>query len=206
MFTIAVTGGLGAGKSTAARFFAAHGAHIIALDEVARATLVGDPQVLAQVVAHFGESVVGADGRLDRPALAKAAFGTADAAHVLNSIVHPAAIRETERQLAELAASAPPPAVVVLEVPLLAEAPALLEDADEVLAIAAPIDARVARAVERGMAESDARRRIEIQATDADRAAIADAVVENDSDEASFEAALTRYWDERVAPHVDPAP
>lgn len=199
MFTLAITGGLGAGKSTASRWFVARGATVISLDEVARETLADDPAVLRDVVSHFGDSVVGEDGRLDRAALAGAAFRTVDAAHTLNSIVHPAAIEVTKRRLAELAARADTPVLVVLDIPLLAEAPGLLVAADAVLAIAAPMEARIARAVAREMSEADARRRIAAQATDADRAGLANAVIENDGDIEGFEAALARFWREHIA-------
>lgn len=199
MFTLAITGGLGAGKSTASRWFSARGATVVALDEVARETLASDAGVLADVVAHFGGDVVGPDGLLDRAALADAAFRTADAAHTLNAIVHPAAIAATNRLLVEFAAREDAGDLVVLEVPLLAETPALLEAADAVLAIAAPVEARVARAVERGMSEPDARRRIAAQATDADRAALADAVINNEGDLKEFETALAGFWRDHVA-------
>lgn len=202
MYVLAITGGLGSGKSTASHRLAARGAYVIALDDVARSVLAEDADVLRQVIERFGDSVVGADGKLDRSSLAAAAFGRTDAAHALNSIVHPAAIRATRRLLAELAAAPVPPAIVVLEVPLLAETPELLESADEVLAIAAPVESRVRRAVARGMAEADARRRIACQATDAERAAVSDTVIQNDGERRDFEAALDRYYDERIAPRL----
>ena len=93
-----------------------------------------------------------------------------------------------------------PPAVVVLEVPLLVEAPAFAEFGDVVLAIEAPESVRVARAVAFGRAEGDARARIACQAPDGARAALADRVIVNDSSIKDFERELERFWDEVVAP------
>lgn len=202
MFVIAVTGGLGAGKSTAADYLASRGAVVIALDEVAKRALQESPAVRSRVVERFGDAVLGDDGRVDRRALAAAAFGDAQAATDLNAIVHPAAIDETRRALAQLAERDDPP-LVVLEIPLLAEAPALLDDADMVIAVEAPDDVRVARAVARGMREADARARIARQATDEQRAAIADAVIVNDGDENGLRRALERIFEESVVPAMD---
>ena len=91
MLRVGLTGGLGSGKSTAARLFAAHGAQVLQSDEIGRELMEPGQPVHAQIAAHFGNDVVQPDGRLDRSALAQIAFakGRADE---LNAIVHPAVI------------------------------------------------------------------------------------------------------------------
>lgn len=202
MFVLSVTGGLGAGKSTACEFFASRGARVISLDAVAKDVLTSDSGVREAVTTRFGVGVLGPDGRVDRAALAAAAFGDKDAASALNEIVHPAAIARAHRLLCDVASEPDAPALVVLEVPLLAEAPALLDLSDAVLAIASDEEARVARAVLRGMSEPDARRRIARQASDEDRAALATAVIVNDCGLGEFEGALEEYYATSVAPRL----
>lgn len=196
MLVIVLTGGLGAGKSTAAEFFRVRGAVTLDLDRIAEHALAPGSAVLERVAAEFGaDDILLADGRLDRPALARKAFASPAATALLNSIVHPAVAAEVGPALTSLRLLAEPPSAVVLEVPLLVEAPVFAELADCVLAVVAPESVRLARAVERGMDEAEARRRIRAQATDAERAALADAVIVNDGPRARFEAQLESFWD-----------
>lgn len=201
MFVIVVTGGLGAGKSTACEYFRSRGATVVGLDEVAARVLAKGSPTLGMVAKHFGDDVLYADGSLDRAALAREAFSSVEATAALNDIVHPAVAREVGPALAEIRMMPHQPDVVVLEVPLLAEAPVFAELADEVVAIVAPEHLRVERAVARGMSDVDARRRIRVQATDAERAEMADVVIANDRDEDAFLERLAQYWEERVAKH-----
>jgi len=200
MLVIVLTGGLGAGKSTAAEFFRSRGAVTFDLDRIAEHVLSPGSAVLERVAAEFGDDeVLLADGRLDRPALARKAFASADATARLNGIVHPAVAAEVGPALTSLRLLAEPPVAVVLEVPLLVEAPVFAELADCVLAVVAPESVRIARAVERGMDEAEARRRIRLQATDAERARIAGAVIVNDGDRERFTRDLASFWDVHVA-------
>ncbi len=199
MFVLVITGGIGAGKSTAAAYFREMGAIPIDLDEVAARVLALGSPTLGAVVREFGEDVLFADGRLDRAALARAAFASKSSATRLNALVHPAVTLELERELSSLRASAEPPALVVVEVPLLAEVPAIASSADAVLAIVAPQETRIARAVAGGLDEADARRRLAVQATDAERAALADAVIINDASRESFVGQLERFSREHLA-------
>jgi dephospho-CoA kinase len=198
MLTIVLTGGLGAGKTTAADYFNERGATCITLDDIARRLLVPGSHELDSVIDAFGEGVLTEGGALDREALARAAFTSPAASARLNAIVHPAVAREVGPALRELDMLPMKPTVVVLEVPLLPEAPVFRELADQVLAIQAPVEVRVARSVARGMSEDDARSRIACQATDEERAELADDLIDNDGDLDSFLVSLERYWDERV--------
>jgi dephospho-CoA kinase len=202
LFVLVVTGGIGSGKSEAARFFAAKGALVLDLDETARDIVLPDPTVRKHLVDAFGRHILRPDGAVSAPGLAEAAFSSEGGAARLNAIVHPAVTRALDAELARLRALPQAPAVVVVEVPLLAEAPHVREGADRVLALAAPAELRVGRAVERGMAETDARARLAAQATDAERAALADDVIVNDGGLDDLRRELQAYWEREVAPHA----
>src|SRR5579884_1042451 len=123
MLRVGLTGGLGSGKTTAARRFAELGAQVISADDVGRALMQPGEHVFAEIVANFGRGVVAEDGKLDRAALAKIAFGGDDARpriEELNAIVHPATIARQEKMIAEIAADHPD-AVVVVESALVFE-------------------------------------------------------------------------------------
>jgi dephospho-CoA kinase len=199
MRVVVITGGIGAGKTTAAEFFRGHGAVVLDSDRVAAHVLEKGSAVLGRVAEEFGPDVLLADGSLDRAALARAAFATRDATARLNAIVHPAVAREIGPSIANLRLLPDPPPLVVIEVPLLVEAPVFAELADDVIAIVAPQETRVARAVASGLAEPDVRRRVAVQASDAQRAQLADVVIVNDADKERFLGELQRVWEERLA-------
>lgn len=201
MFTIVLTGGLGAGKSTAAEFFRDRGATVIDLDAVGHGVLSPGAETLAQVADEFGADILRADGSLDRAALAQRAFASPAATARLNAIVHPAIAAQVGPSLADVQLLPFRPEVMVLEVPLLAEAPVYKELADVVIAVSAPEPIRIQRAVAKGMAEDDAVRRISAQASDEARTKLADIVIENAGDRAEFIGKLERFWHEMVAGH-----
>lgn len=194
MFVILVTGGLGAGKSTAAKYFGSRGAVVLDLDEIGHRLLRPGSPAHPELVAAFGEEVVAEDGTIDRQALAKLAFASRERAATLNAIMHPAVFKDIGPGLTQMGLLPAPPQVVVLEVPLLVEAPEFTEFADEVLAVVAPVEQRVARAVAGGMSEDDARARIACQATDEERIRIADHVVINAGTLEGFLDELERFW------------
>lgn len=199
MRLVVITGGIGAGKSTAAEFLRIKGAVVVDADRVAADVLSPGSKVLARVAEEFGEDILLPDGALDRPELARRAFATLERAHALNAIVHPAVAREIGPAVADLRLLPNPPSVVVLEVPLLPEAPVFAELADVVLAVSAPEELRVQRAVAHGRSEDDARRRVAVQATDDQRAQLADVVLVNDSCREAFLRELERFWEDRLA-------
>lgn len=201
MYVLAVTGGIGSGKTEAARFFAEHGAVVLDLDVIAK-SLLDDLGVRQRIVREFGRGVLAADGSVDKAALAADAFASDEATVRLDRIVHPAVLREVGEGLRNMQLMEQPPRLVVLDVPLLAEAPALAELADLVLAMEAPVDERVRRCLARGMGEADCRSRMARQATDAARAELADTVIVNDGDLADLRTKLERFWEQEVAPHA----
>jgi dephospho-CoA kinase len=191
-YVIVITGGAGAGKSTAARRFQRHGALLIDSDEVSRQVLE-DPATREDLVRAFGPSILDAAGGVDRERLADAAFKGTNTVARLNAATHPRIVAEVLARLQGLAAGPAQP-VVVLEIPLIEAVPDLTAMADEVLAVEAPLTARVGRLVARGIPEPDARRRIGLQLADPERRRYATAVVVNDSTPDVFEDRLDRAW------------
>jgi len=192
---IGLTGGIGSGKSTAAARFAELGALVIDADVLAREAVEPGTDGLAAVVAEFGEQVLDADGRLDRPALARLVFGDEAARGRLNAIVHP----RVRARAVELIAAAPPGTVVVQDVPLLVET----EQAgayDLVVVVEAPEELRVRRlAADRGMSAEEVRARMASQATDEQRRAVADVVLVNDGTPDDLSAKVDALWADRIA-------
>lgn len=196
MLQIGLTGGIGAGKSAVAGRLVELGALLVDADALAREVVGRGSAGLDSVVAEFGPGVLGADGTLDRAALAKLVFGDDAARARLNAIVHPL----VGRRAAELVAAAPPDAVVVQDVPLLVETGAAGRY-DLVVVVEAPAEVRVDRlARDRGMAADEARARMAAQASDAERRAAADVVLVNDGDLDALRAQVDRFWRERVEP------
>ena len=192
---IGLTGGIGSGKSTVAARLAAHGAVIVDADRIAREVVEPGTPGLAAVVAAFGDEVLAADGSLDRPALAAIVFSDPDARARLDGIVHPL----VRRRAVELLAGLPDDAVAVQDVPLLVET-GQAASYDLVLVVEADPETRIARLVGRGMTAQDARARIAAQATDEQRRAVADVVVDNSGTPEQLAAQVDRFWAERVVP------
>lgn len=190
---IALTGGIASGKSTIAERLAERGAVIVDADRIVRDVQSPGSPVLDDIAAQFGDDVIGADGSLQRQVLASRVFGDDEALRRLNGIVHPAVRRESARRFAE-AFARDPEAVVVYDVPLLAEARA--DDPWDLVVVAhAPADLRRARLVElRGMTEQEARARIASQASDESRLALADVVIETAGTLEHTRAQVDRLW------------
>ncbi|NYJ07825.1 dephospho-CoA kinase [Petropleomorpha daqingensis] len=200
MLNIGLTGGIGSGKSTVSALLAERGAVIIDADRIAREVVEPGTPGLAAVVAAFGDAVVGPDGFLDRPALAAVVFVDPAARARLDGIVHPL----VRARAAEVAAAAPPDAVLVHDIPLLVET-GQAERYDVVLVVRADHATRVARLEARGMAADDARARIAAQATDEQRAAVADVVLDNSGTREELASQVDRFWTEQVLPRVSSA-
>jgi dephospho-CoA kinase len=141
---VAITGGIGAGKSAALQAFRAHGAATVSSDEIVHHLLAEDEDVKRAIVERLGEGVLGPDGRPDRGRIAKAVFRDRDELDWLEQLLHPLVSREYLRWRDQLAALASPPDVCVTEVPLLYEVGGETRF-DKVLVITAPTQLREAR-------------------------------------------------------------
>ncbi len=199
MYVLGVTGGIGSGKTTAARLFGELGATVIDLDDLAKKLIAAGGPLAKDVIAAFGPEVAGSDGGVDTQALADLAFASPDASRNLDRIVHPGVYAAAAGAIDMLGEMPEPPSVIVIDVPLLVEAPEFFDLLDGVLVVSADEDQRVARLLERGMSEDDVRARIALQASDAERRDIADWTVENDDDKTSFESLLVSWWDLEMA-------
>jgi dephospho-CoA kinase len=190
---VGLTGGIGAGKSTVADLLAERGAVIVDADEVARAVVEPGQPALEKLVERFGSGILGADGRLDRPALAKLAFVDDESRRDLEGITHPAINEEFGRRVAEASSDA----IVVLDVPLLTESPqARARGYQTVIVVEAPREVRLARLEARGVDRADAEARMAAQAGDEERRKIATHVVDNSGDRASLERRIDEIWDD----------
>jgi len=183
MYLIGLTGGIASGKTVVATRFAELGAVVVDADVLAREVVQPGTPGLAAIAREFGDGVISADGSLDRPALGAIIFSDAQARLTLNGITHPAVWRRA-RELFEKAEAADPDAVVVYDVPLLAEAAADRPiHFDRVVVVHASTATRLARLVGlRGLSEADARSRLSSQAGDAERLALADDVIDSDGE------------------------
>ncbi|MGH8983743.1 MAG: dephospho-CoA kinase [Acidimicrobiia bacterium] len=191
MLLVGLTGGIGAGKSTVAELLTRKGAVLVDADEVARAVVEPDQPAFAALVGRFGAEVVGPDGRLDRAAVAKLAFADEQSRKDLEGITHPAINTEFTRRVLE----APPDAIVVLDVPLLAESQQARERPYEaVIVVEAPREIRLARLEARGVPRADAERRMAAQASDEDRRAMATYVLDNTGAPAALERQVDELW------------
>jgi dephospho-CoA kinase len=192
---VGLTGGIGAGKSAAARLLAGHGALVLDADEAAREVVSPGTDGLAAVVREFGDGVLAADGTLDRATLAEVVFADPGRREALNAIVHP----RVRAWMAQRVAAAPEGSVVVQDIPLLVES-GLAGLFELVVVVDAADEVRVARlARDRGMSEQEAAARIAAQAPREQRLAAADVVLSNDTTPGVLAAQVERLWERVVA-------
>ena len=175
MTRVGLTGGVASGKSTVAAILAEMGAVVIDADLLAREVVAPGTEGLAAVVEEFGPGVLGPDGGLDRPRLGALVFADPERRRALEAIIHP----RVRARAAEIEAAAPDDAVVVHDIPLLAET-GQAASFEAIVVVDVPVEVQVERMVSiRGTSEADARARIAAQADRAARLAVATYVVEN---------------------------
>jgi dephospho-CoA kinase len=141
---VAVTGGIGAGKSETLRAFARHGAAVISSDEIVHGLLRENEEVKRAVVERLGEEVLGEDGEIDRGKVGKIVFSDPPALAWLEGLLHPLVVKRYLAWREELAGEADPPAVCATEVPLLYEVGGETRF-DKVVVVTAPSDVRISR-------------------------------------------------------------
>ncbi len=192
MRVIALTGGIGSGKSTVARLLQDAGAIVIDADQVAREIVEPGEAALAEIVARFGEDVLTEAGALDRAGLAAVVFSDPSARQDLEAITHPRIGQRIATKFARVAEQETADGlarVVVLDHPLLVES-GLAASHETVVVVEAPEELRVRRLVERGLTADDARARMQVQATDEQRRAVATHVIDNGGDLPNLGAAV----------------
>ena len=196
MLTVALTGGIGSGKSLAGEYFEALGAIVIDSDQLSRDVIERGSDGFDQVVDRFGDGIL-KDGEIDRASLAKMVFTDADARRDLEEIIHPRVRARSE----EIVTRAGTNAIVINQIPLLFETKGAGRF-DLVITIEASEELRIARAITRGLKEYEVRQRMASQASEEDRRSIADIVIVNDGSAAELLTEVERVWNDVLLPRL----
>jgi len=190
MLIVALTGGIGSGKSLAAQYFSELGARVVDADQLARVAIERGSEGFDEVALRFGEQIM-RNGDIDRKALGEIIFADPKAKSDLEEIIHPR-VRDL---FAEVVADLKPDEVLIYEIPLLVETGAVA-NFDVIITIEADLEIRKDRLRKRGMFISEIEKRIAQQASREAREAIADFVLINDGDEDALLRAVENLWEE----------
>jgi dephospho-CoA kinase len=193
MSIIALTGGIGAGKSTVAQYFSELGAVVIDADQLARIAIERGSEGFDEVIATFGEAII-TNGDIDRKALAGIIFNDAQAKADLEAIVHP----RVQKLFAQAVADSDPSIPMIYEIPLLVETDAASKF-DFVITVEADEALRISRLLSRGMFISDIKARLANQAPSQARIDLADTVIRNDGDEDQLLRQVENLWEGQIA-------
>ena len=199
MILIALTGGIGSGKSRAAAILEEFGAHSISADTLAREVLERGEDGYNEVVAYFGDEILN-EGQIDRKKLAEIVFNDSKQLEVLESITHPLIRAKFVSETRGL----PDNSVVVYEIPLLAESISRQKqlDFDHVIVLESETETRVARLIERGLSAKEAQLRIANQYSDAQRKEIATHLIKNEGSLEELINALSQWWSKFISPEI----
>ena len=177
MLVVALTGGIGAGKSTVAQFFAQLGALVVDADQLAKTAIERGSDGFAEVMMRFGDEII-VNGDIDRKKLAEIIFSDAKARADLEAIIHP----KVQALFAEVVSDLNPNDILIYEIPLLVET-AAASKFDYIITVEADIEVRKERLLKKGLYISQIEKRIAAQAYPAEREAIANTVLLNNADE-----------------------
>ena len=194
MLVVALTGGIGAGKSTVAQFFAQLGALVIDADQLARLAIERGTDGFAEVMMRFGDEVI-INGDIDRRKLAEIVFSDSKARADLEEIIHP----KVQALFAEAVADLNPEDILIYEIPLLVETGAA-EKFDYIITVEADLELRKKRLIKKGLYISQIEKRLSAQATPEARAAIANTVIRNDGDEDALLRQVENLWEDVLLP------
>jgi dephospho-CoA kinase len=188
MLIVALTGGIGSGKSTVGEIFANLGALVVDSDLLAREVIERGTEGFEQVVTEFGDQIL-KNGEIDRGSLGALVFKDRDKLTKLEAITHPL-IRKAFKEFVE---SAPADSIVINQIPLLVESKSNYSF-DAVITVSAPEELRRERVSKRGLPLSEINRRMAAQATDSQREAIADFIIQNTGDIDQITSAVENIW------------
>jgi dephospho-CoA kinase len=191
---VGLTGGIGAGKSMVAQFFAELGALVIDADQLARMAIERGSDGFAEVLLRFGDEVI-TNGDIDRKKLADIIFHDPAARGDLESIIHP----RVQAIFAEAVADLNQEDILIYEIPLLVETGAA-EKFDYIITVESDLELRKERLLKRGLYISQIEKRIAAQASPESREAAADVVIFNNSDEDSLLRQVENLWESVLLP------
>jgi dephospho-CoA kinase len=193
MTVVALTGGIGAGKSTVAQYFSELGAVVVDADHLARIAIERGSEGFDEVVANFGQEII-SNGDIDRKALAAIIFSDPELKRKLESIIHP----RVQQLFAQAVAQSEPSVPLIYEIPLLVETNAAAKF-DYVITVEADEELRISRLLARGMFISDIKARLANQAPSSARTEIADVVIRNDGDDDQLLRQVENLWEGPLA-------
>lgn len=194
MLIVALTGGIGAGKSQVAKYFHQLGSYVFDADQFARAAIERGSKGFDEVVTTFGDQIL-KDGDIDRRKLGEIIFADPTAKANLESIIHP----EVKRLFEEAKKSLPLDAVVIYEIPLLVESNSG-DRFDYSITVEADVETRTKRLKERGLATHEIVGRMAAQASREERVSYCDLVIENDGDQDSLLRQVEKIWQSVILP------
>ena len=189
MLTIALTGGIGSGKTAVGEILANFGAVVIDSDQLARQVVERGTPGFDQIVAQFGDEIL-KNGDLDRAALASLIFTDPKKRLELEQITHPL-IRQ---EFAKIIKSLPEDAIVVNQIPLLVESKHDYKF-DYIDTVSTSEEIRVARLLKRGLTKDQITKRIQAQATDSEREVIADLIIKNEKSQEELFTQVEKLWE-----------
>ena len=196
MLSIALTGGIGSGKSLAGEFFQELGAVVIDSDQLAREVIERGTEGFDEVLSRFGDEILNG-GEINRSKLAEIVFKDESARRDLEEIIHPK-VREAALKIV---ARVPSDGVVINQIPLLFETKGAGRF-DFVITVSADLEVRKARLNERGLKSYEIERRISAQATDSQRESIANFIIRNNGSVEELERAVAELWEREILPRV----
>jgi dephospho-CoA kinase len=194
MLVVGLTGGIGAGKSTVAQYFAELGAIVIDADQLARMAIERGTDGFAEVMMRFGDEVI-VNGDIDRKKLGEIIFSDSSARKDLEAIIHP----KVQALFAQVVADLNPEDILIYEIPLLVETGAA-EKFDYIITVESDLELRKARLLKKGLYISQIEKRMAAQATEQERAAVADSIIRNDGDEDSLLRQVENLWEGVLQP------
>ena len=189
MLTIALTGGIGSGKTAVGEILANFGAIVIDSDQLARQVVERGTPGFDQIVAQFGDEIL-KNGDLDRAALASLIFTDPKKRFELEQITHPL-IRQ---EFAKIIKSLPEDAIVVNQIPLLVESKHDYKF-DYIVTVSTSEEIRVVRLLKRGLTKDQITKRIQAQATDSEREVIADLIIKNEKSQEELFTQVEKLWE-----------
>jgi dephospho-CoA kinase len=190
MFRVALTGGIGSGKSEAGDIFESLGAVVVDSDQLSRDVIERGTPGFDEVIENFGDAIL-TDGAIDRKKLGELVFNDSQKRQVLEKIIHP----RVRAAFNEVVASAGENAIIINQIPLLVETEGS-KNFDSVITVSTPIEIRKERLIKRGLKGYEIENRMAAQVSDKEREAIAEFIIDNSGNEAQLQSQVENIYEE----------